>query len=296
MHILFNDLKAPRISRYQTASMVPRCRPVGLCGGLYAPILRAVLAVVRLSPLVWPLLGHLGRHDPARSLVMFKLMLDNAILNLKRNFFNKYGPRNQCLICNAEKEVGTWLCLYVVDIGLDSLDSLTSQPLHKEATGFHEMLWSSSNRMDFDVAVVVVPHVKRSSNYLDWNYMFQLCLFSRHTCPIFGTSILHHWKSKIQLQPSIISRLGDALRNFVEVSLPSIYGPACGGVGALSFPCWTFGREHCHRELGRIFDKIPSCNWAAEVEPCRGLATALSGWPGQLSETLWVTGSSWNHA
>lgn len=87
--------------------MVPRCRPVGLCGGLYAPILRAVLAVVRLSPLVWPLLGHLGRHDPARSLVMFKLMLDNAILNLKRNFFNKYGPRNQCLICNAEKEVGT---------------------------------------------------------------------------------------------------------------------------------------------------------------------------------------------
>ncbi|CAL1162004.1 unnamed protein product [Cladocopium goreaui] len=40
-----------------------------------------------------------------------------------------------------------------------------------------------------------------------------------------------------------LGRLGDSLRDFVEVSLPSIYGPACGG-----------------------------------VEPCRGLATALSGW------------------
>ena len=39
------------------------------------------------------------------------------------------------------------------------------------------------------------------------------------------------------------SRLGQRLRTWVEVSLPSIYGPACGG-----------------------------------VEPCRGLATALSGW------------------
>ena len=118
----------------------PRCRPLCLCGGLYAPILRAVLAVVRLSPLVWPLLGHLGRHDPAQSLVMFKLMLDIAILNLgivtlNEGFFNNYGPRNLCLIYSAEKEVG--LYLYVVDIGLDSL---TSQPLQKEDTGFHEML------------------------------------------------------------------------------------------------------------------------------------------------------------
>eukprot|EP00913_Durusdinium_trenchii_P007526 g7073.t1 len=40
-----------------------------------------------------------------------------------------------------------------------------------------------------------------------------------------------------------MGRLGARLRNFLEVSLPSIYGPACGG-----------------------------------VEPCRGLATALSGW------------------
>ena len=31
------------------------------------------------------------------------------------------------------------------------------------------------------------------------------------------------------------ARLGDSLRDFVEVSLPSIYGPACGGVSRRPF-------------------------------------------------------------
>jgi len=55
--------------------------------------------------------------------------------------------------------------------------------------------------------------------------------------------------SVVRLSPLVwpllgkLGRMGAAIRHLVEVALPTIYGPACGG-----------------------------------VEPCRGLATALSGW------------------
>jgi len=45
--------------------------------GLYAPILRAVLAMVRLSPLAWPLLGQLGRLEMSGIAGCWRCLLEN---------------------------------------------------------------------------------------------------------------------------------------------------------------------------------------------------------------------------
>ena len=125
--------------------------------------------------------------------------------DLKRRFLQRLWPKKSVFDLQRRERCLFILYLYVVDIGLDSL---TSQPLHKEDTGFHEMLWSSSSRMDFDVHVVGVPHVKRSSNCSDWNYIFQLCLFSRSVgflkLPLSTTGILKSnctWNSRLQSFP-----------------------------------------------------------------------------------------------